>query len=43
MNTGEHSVGREIEKKIAHLALGVTLILTGFIKLPQSSFDKSEK
>lgn len=28
MNTGEHSVGREIEKKIAHLALGVTLILT---------------
>ena len=37
---GKH---KQVEKKVAHLALGVTLILTGFIKLPQSSFDKSEK
>ena len=37
----EIAVGRE---KILHVLLqGVTLILVGFIKLPQSSFDKSER
>lgn len=47
ISTGKHSSLPEksqwVEKKIAYLTLGVTSILTGFMKLPQSSFDKSEK
>lgn len=46
MSTGDYPLLPESfarEKKMACFTLGVTLILIGFMKLFQSSFDKSEK